>query len=198
MMSAMTRANTDTREHLLATATGIILGKGFAAVGLAEILAAAGVPKGSFYHYFRSKEGFGVELLQRYFALYDERLAAMLAPENGPARDCLLAYFSGWQQCSAEDGRVPGCLVVKLAGEVADLSEPMRAALASGTARIVARLTDCLQRGQQEGSIAAGRDVAQLASGLYSLWLGSALRSKVQQDAECQQHAHALTLALLA
>ncbi|WP_228098189.1 TetR/AcrR family transcriptional regulator [Chitinilyticum piscinae] len=191
------RTQTDTREHLLATATAILLGKGFAAVGLAEILAAAGVPKGSFYHYFPSKEGFGVALLQRYFEHYDERLQRLLCPEQGSARDCLLAYFSGWQHCHSNEGAMPGCLVVKLAGEVADLSEPMREELARGTARIVARLAECLARGQQEGSIVRSLDAAQLASNLYSLWLGSALRSKVQHDAASQQQALVLTAQLL-
>jgi len=57
----------DTRDHLLATGEAVIRGKGFAAVGLAEILGEAGVPKGSFYHYFKSKEAFGAEMLARYF-----------------------------------------------------------------------------------------------------------------------------------
>ena len=55
----------DTRQQILDTARGIIVGKGFSAVGLSEILAAAGVPKGSFYHWFRSKEQFGEALLER-------------------------------------------------------------------------------------------------------------------------------------
>ena len=73
-----TREFSDTREHLLATGEAVFRGKGFTAVGLTEILAIAGVPKGSFYHYFRSKEGFGVEMLTRYFSQYDEELKAML------------------------------------------------------------------------------------------------------------------------
>lgn len=75
----------DTREHILATGETIILGKSFSAVGLAEILNTAGVPKGSFYHYFRSKEQFGVELLQRYFDNYHHQLMAYLIPERGNA-----------------------------------------------------------------------------------------------------------------
>jgi len=60
----------DTRQQILDTAKGIILGKGFAAVGLNEILSTAGVPKGSFYHYFKSKEQFGDALLEDYFDGY--------------------------------------------------------------------------------------------------------------------------------
>ena len=84
----------DTREHLLATGESIILGKGFSAVGLAEILGCAGVPKGSFYHYFRSKEQFGTALLERYFDRYlaDPAANAELAKNRAKAvREALKA-----------------------------------------------------------------------------------------------------------
>ena len=58
----MNTESTDIRQHILDTAKPIILGKGFSAVGLSELLAVAGVPKGSFYHYFKSKELFGEAL----------------------------------------------------------------------------------------------------------------------------------------
>ena len=53
----------NTRQHILETGLGIFAGKGFASVGLNELLKAAGVPKGSFYHYFESKEQYGQALL---------------------------------------------------------------------------------------------------------------------------------------
>ena len=60
----------DTREHLLATGERLCLQRGFTGMGLSELLKTAGVPKGSFYHYFRSKELFGVALLERYYEDY--------------------------------------------------------------------------------------------------------------------------------
>ena len=54
------------KDHLLDCGERLIAHKGFVGVGLAEILSTAGVPKGSFYHYFGSKERFGEELLLRY------------------------------------------------------------------------------------------------------------------------------------
>ena len=164
----------DTREHLLGTGAAIILNKGFSATGLAEILQTAGVPKGSFYHYFRSKEGFGVDLLERYFADYLLRLDGLLASEQGPAADCLLNN----QLCVSEGG---GCLTIKLAAEVSDLSELMRETLARGTRQIVERLSQCIVRGQSEGNLPASLPAEQTASALYSLWIGSALLAKVQQ-----------------
>lgn len=187
----------DTREHLLATGESIILGKGFSAVGLAEILGCAGVPKGSFYHYFRSKEGFGVELLQRYFAHYDANLLAVLDQSQGDARSCLLRYFSGWLDKHRCDENSQSCLAIKLAAEVSDLSEPMRQALAEGMGRVIVRLADCIRRGQQEGSLCTRLSAEDTAGSLYSLWVGAAILFKVQHTQQPMLQARALTDAML-
>lgn len=181
-MTAASPPHTDTREHILSTAEPLVLGKGFTALGLTELLSAAGVPKGSFYHYFRSKELFGQALLERYFANYDARLASHFAAEPGRMRDRLLSYFAGWitQACQADSHG--SCLAVKLAGEVCDLSEPMREALAVGMAQVCARLADAIARAAAEGSLATCADPAALADALYAMWLGAALRTKVMRD----------------
>lgn len=181
-MTAASPPHTDTREHILSTAEPLVLGKGFTALGLTELLSAAGVPKGSFYHYFRSKEQFGQALLERDFANYDARLASHFAAEPGRMRDRLLSYFAGWitQACQADSHG--SCLAVKLAGEVCDLSEPMREALAVGMAQVCARLADAIARAAAEGSLATCADPAALADALYAMWLGAALRTKVMRD----------------
>ena len=82
-----------TRQQILDTARVIIGSKGFAAVGLSEILAAAGVPKGSFYHWFRSKEQFDETLLERHFEGYLQQTDALLAAPGHTAVARLLAFF---------------------------------------------------------------------------------------------------------
>ena len=102
-------------------------GFGFAAVGLSEILAAAGVPKGSFYHWFRSKEQFGEALLERHFEGYLQQTDALLAAPGHTATARLLAFFGLWHALQSGDDLAERCLVVKLSAEVCDLSESMRA-----------------------------------------------------------------------
>ena len=172
----------DTREHLLATGEGIMLGKGFAAVGLAEILQQAGVPKGSFYHYFGSKEGYGVALLERFFATYLSNLDGIVSNTALNGRAKLQAYFSQWTRVPSDNACESRCLVVKLTGEVSDLSDPMRSALERGIAGIVERLTACVVIGRADRSIPPGAAAEALAASLYQLWLGAALVAKVQRD----------------
>ncbi|AXK39596.1 TetR/AcrR family transcriptional regulator [Crenobacter cavernae] len=170
----------DTREHILATGEALVQSRGFTAAGLTELLAAANVPKGSFYHYFKSKEDYGVALLIRYFDQYDAAMGEKLTAPGRPARERLLSYFEGWiaNACTPEHG---GCLVVKLAGEVCDLSEPMRETLSAGMARIVARLAEVIEQGHADGSISCPGEPRALADALYAMWLGAALRAKVER-----------------
>lgn len=181
------REFSDTREHLLATGEAVFRGKGFTAVGLTEILAAAGVPKGSFYHYFRSKEGFGVDMLTRYFSRYDDELRALLMDAPGTGRERLLHYFGRWAaRCEHGDAqtRATACLAVKLSAEVSDLSELMREVLVTGMEQVQRRLAQALTAGQTDGSIDPALQAEALAGALYQLWVGAELLTKVRRDGQ--------------
>jgi TetR/AcrR family transcriptional repressor of nem operon len=187
-MTELTTSARDTREHLLATGEAVIRGKGFAAVGLAEILAAADVPKGSFYHYFKSKEAFGVDMLQRYFQRYALQLQTLLARPGASSRELLLDYYGRW--ASHEGGNCQqACLAVKLSGEVSDLSEPMREVLAAGMHQVEARLAEAIRAGQRDASLHADLDADVLAPALYTLWVGAELMAKVQRSSRPLQQA---------
>ncbi len=169
----------DTRERILSTGQALILGKGFSALGLSEILSAAAVPKGSFYHYFQSKEGFGVAMLERYFADYQIRTNQILLNEAVPARERLINYFAVWQQQAESSACHKLCLAVKLAAEVSDLSEAMRLALTAGMQGITQKIAVVLQEVQRDGHISAEVNTAELAEFLYATWVGASLLSKV-------------------
>jgi TetR/AcrR family transcriptional repressor of nem operon len=186
----------DVRQHILDTGKAIILGKGFTAVGLAEVLAAAKVPKGSFYYYFQSKEQFGEALLENYFSGYLQSLEARLGPDGTPARNRLMGYFQHWMAIHEQGPCQEPCLMVKLGAEVSDLSEAMRTALRRGTDGVVARLSACLAEGIADGSIPAGTP-PEVTEALYELWLGASLLTKVRRDPSALASAMATTEALL-
>ena len=111
-------ATVDVRQHILEVAHPLFLRKGFTAVGLAEILAAAQVPKGSFYHYFGSKEAFGEAVLETYFTDYLARMDAQLA-QPGPAVQRLIAYFDDWLETQTSDDAESRCPVASALSNVA-------------------------------------------------------------------------------
>ncbi|MDY7579276.1 TetR/AcrR family transcriptional regulator [Herbaspirillum sp. RTI4] len=191
----------DIRQHILDTGKTIIIGKGFAAVGLNEILSTAGVPKGSFYHYFKSKELFGEALLESYMADYLAGLALRLNQADATAAQRLMAYWDNWISSEDNDYAACQCLVVKLSGEVSDMSEPMRAALLRGTDLIVERLADAIRDGIADGSLQnpldATLDATPTALTLYQMWLGAALLTKLRREPSALENARLATLRLL-
>ena len=156
----------DTREHLLATGERLCMHRGFTGMGLSELLKTAEVPKGSFYHYFRSKEAFGVAMLERHYASYHQRLAAHFASGEGDYRDRVLNYYQETLTQFCQQGIISGCLTVKLSAEVCDLSEDMRTAMDKGASGVIALLAQALE-----------------AQVLYSLWLGANLQAKMSRSA---------------
>lgn len=188
----------DIRQHLLDTGAALILSKGFNPVGLSELLTTAGVPRGSFYYYFASKEQFGEALLERYFSDYLERLDALLLSDGTSARDRIMKYWTRWLEIQGQGPCEEQCMVVKLSAEVADLSEAMRASLLRGTNQVLARLTACLEQGVAEGSLAPTLKPEPTAHALYALWLGASLLTKVRREPSALAVAAATTENLLA
>ena len=193
------------KHHILDCGERLVASKGFVGVGLAEILSVAGVPKGSFYHYFGSKERFGEELLARYLDQYLSRLDALLKADGTPARARLMRYWSYWNvtQCgiAADDCSEPQagakCLIVKLSAEVADISETMRLTLRDGTDRVVQRIAQCLEEARFDGSVPPTLVADATALTLYELWLGASLLAKLRRDGSPFEHALRSTELLL-
>lgn len=177
----MKNTSAHVRLHILRVGKTLILGKGFTAVGLAELLAAAGVPKGSFYYYFPSKEAFGEALLEWYFTEHLAHLDELFA-KPVPARERLMEYCQYWLDTQCGDDAAAKCLAVKLSAEVSDLSESMRAALDRGTQGVVRRLAGCVEAGIEDASLAPALEPAVFASALYGTWLGGSLLAKVARD----------------
>lgn len=192
-----TQTSTDISQHILDTAQIIIAGRGFTAVGLNEILQAANVPKGSFYHYFASKEAFGEALLKSYFGDYMAQLETLLSCTSSSAAQQLLSYWANWLETQATCDPKGKCLAVKLAAEVSDLSEPMRVVLRDGTERVINRLAIAVKEAVLEGSLPGTTDARGLAAMLYQLWLGASLRAKITRDRVPLEAAFETTLLLL-
>ncbi|MBN3787896.1 TetR/AcrR family transcriptional regulator [Burkholderia sp. Ac-20353] len=187
----------EVRQHILNIAKPIMLHKGFSAVGLNEILAAAGIPKGSFYHYFGSKEAFGEALLEAYFDGYLEHLDNLLVRQPGTGAARLMSYWGNWLHTQCNDDPEGKCLAVKLGAEVSDLSEAMRAVLRRGTSQIIDRLAAGIEAGLADGSLHGIDDPQHTASMLYELWLGATLLEKIHRNRRPLETAMAATLRML-
>ena len=143
---AMPRSRGDTRRGILVAAQDLLSRKGYSAVGINEVLASAGVPKGSFYHYFGSKDAFGEQVMTSYFEDYLAHMDELFDRRDATAAQRLDDYWQYWYRMETVEEFRPKCLAVKLGAEVADLSEPMREALHQGTASIIDRIARMIER----------------------------------------------------
>jgi TetR/AcrR family transcriptional repressor of nem operon len=196
MVLRMKKPNLEMRQHIIDVAKSLMTHKGYTAVGLAEVVSAAGVPKGSFYYYFKSKEEFGAALLDEYFCEYLGRVETVMT-RSGSGAEKLLAYFDYWIETQGADHPEGKCLVVKLGPEVCDLSEDMRRVLEAGTAKIIKRITACVDTGMEDGSLHIEESSEAFAETLYQLWLGASLLVKVNKSTTSFDTAMSLTRRLL-
>lgn len=170
-----------TRKRILESAHHIMAGRGYVAVGLNEVLAEAGVPKGSFYHWFSSRDSFGHALVVHYFDDYlatTDRTVARQA--KGAVR--LLEFWQRFYEMQTFDRCTGKCLVVKLGAEVADLSESMRLALNEGIDAVVERVERMISEGLEDGSVEIEGCPHDVARSLYDAWIGASVIAKINRD----------------
>lgn len=165
------------RTEIAAAALDRFHAQGYA-VGVKEITDAAGVPKGSFYNHFPSKEAMAVEALTAYGATLglDE-----LADETVAPLDRLRAHFELLASQNRKRNFARGCLFGNLTADVADHSEPIREHLAAGFDSWAGLITAAIAQAQQDGSIAPGLDPAVTARFVLNAWEGALLGARAAQ-----------------
>lgn len=167
-----------TKAALLEAGKRIFLAKGYNNSGIEAILQEAGVPKGSFYYYFDSKEDFGLQVLNQFSDCYNSNIDRHLRDETRSPLERLRRYIE--EVCERLESQQcrNGCLVGNLSQEMADQSETFRARLEEIFEGWVDRYAECLETAQRAGEIPAHLDVRELAEFWLNSWQGAVLRAK--------------------
>jgi TetR/AcrR family transcriptional repressor of nem operon len=181
----MPRANS--RDHLVNAALETLHQRGFNGAAVQDITDAAGVPKGSFYNYFESKEALALAVIDRY-AQNQRALAAVLSDESLPAVERLRRYFSSLATIFAEQNYERGCLLGNLSTELADQSRPIRDRLGATFAAWSRAIETCIRDGQKSGEISWDGEPRVLAAFLLNSFEGAVLRMKVEKDGSPLEH----------
>ncbi|MFH2121869.1 MAG: TetR family transcriptional regulator C-terminal domain-containing protein [Pseudomonadota bacterium] len=176
--SIITSMRPDTREHILACGGQIIHHKGFNATGLHEILQAAGVPKGSFYFYFKSKEDFGLALIDYYRGVFAERIGALIEEETLPPLERLKHFFLWFHEYFAKEGFIKGCPIGNLVQELGDVNPVFREKLNASLEKLIHVVATLLQAAKEQGVLPARLSPDATARFIVSAWQGALLRMK--------------------
>src|SRR6476659_5910764 len=155
-------ARPNVREKIVGAGLKVLIAKGFNGCGVQEITEAAGVPKGSFYNHFKSKEALGAEVVERYGRNNPRRAA--LADTSLPALQRLRAPFDRLNEAYTSEHFGRGCLLGNFSAELADQSQMIRERLADLYLSWSTDIAAVIAEAQSDGSIATKTPAADLAA----------------------------------
>ncbi|MGI2173604.1 TetR/AcrR family transcriptional regulator [Shewanella ulleungensis] len=178
----VSRDNPDTRAALIRSGLEQLTEHGFAASGIEPILKKVGVPKGSFYHYFASKEVFGQIVLQNYADYFLTKLKTHLLDESNDPLARIRHFVADAKAGMTRYQFKRGCLVGNLGQEVGMLPESFRPQLIAIFVSWQHCLADCLEAAKTQGQIAANANCLLLAENFWVSWEGAVSRAKLVED----------------
>jgi len=168
-----------TRERLVRCGIAILTEKGFATTGIDEVLKRVGVPKGSFYHYFSSKDEFGRAVIEGYAAYFGRKLDRWLLDETQAPLQRLRNFVADGTRGVERFEYRRGCLIGNLSQELASTHDGFRQLLEAVFLSWQARVQRCLEQARAAGEISAGANCEQLAAYFWIGWEGAILRAKL-------------------
>jgi TetR/AcrR family transcriptional repressor of nem operon len=125
-------------ERIIETASRLFRERGLNGIGVAELMAAAGLTHGGFYAHFPSKDALAAEAFSYASAArarYREGVVGSRDEAGAALHDIIERYLSA----AHRDGAGSGCPIAALAGDVAHApaDAPVRQAFAAGVRRTV-------------------------------------------------------------
>jgi len=171
----------ETKQELLEQGMAMLLRHGYHDLGIAAVLEATGIPKGSFYHHFASKEDFGLQVIDRYMTEVHAGLDACLGDENLPPLQRVRRFFELTEEKYRDEGYL-GCLLGGLGQELSGISETFRRKVEQCFTEIARRIAGCLEEAVRRRELPAETDAQGMAELLINCWEGAALRTRLQRD----------------
>jgi TetR/AcrR family transcriptional repressor of nem operon len=177
-------ARTNTHEEIIRKGAELIHAQGFNATGLQQILEAVGIPKGSFYFYFKSKEDFGLEIIDYFNAVIGGIFKRYLGDEKIPPLRRLENLFEYYEAAFQKNGAALGCPIGNLSLELADTNERLRVHLGDVIETLIAQIELCLKEAKRDKSLPAGLNTADTARFIFHGFEGAVLHMKVVKSVE--------------
>ena len=170
------------RGSLIRVGVELCTQTGFQATGIDQVLRAAGVPKGSFYHYFPSKKDFGLAVIDAYADYFCTKLQRILENPHAAPLQRLQDFVQEAERGMKKHDFQRGCLVGNLGQEMAGLDDQFRERLESVLKLWESQTSRCLKAAQEAGEVDASLDTDQLAEFFWIGWEGAILRAKLTQS----------------
>ena len=179
--AAAAGARIPTKQRLIEAGLRMLLEHGYNHLGIQALLDETRVPKGSFYHSFRDKEDFALQVIEAYMNEVHQALDACLSDRSKQPLERIRTFFEMTAQKYREEGYL-GCLLGGLGQELSGISEVFRQKVAQCFSAIAERIASCLEEARSAGQIPADSDPSRLADLLVDCWEGAALRCRLRRN----------------
>jgi TetR/AcrR family transcriptional repressor of nem operon len=172
----------NTRDRIIETGAEIVHRKGFNHTGIQEILNAAGVPKGSFYNYFKSKDDFGLQIID-YFSAHFQQIAKKTLEDNRISPlSRIYAFLTAFMEHFEAQNYAGGCPIGNLAQEMGDLSPVFRKKLSEAMDMMVDAYSRVLSAAQNDGKIMKSLNIKDTARFIIAGWHGALIQMKLTRN----------------
>jgi TetR/AcrR family transcriptional repressor of nem operon len=172
----------DTRQIIIQNGAKIIHSKGFVNTGIKDILNASGVPKGSFYFYFKSKEDFGQALVDYYAETMTGMITGYLTDTGRTPMERLDRFFTESARFYEHNRFAGGCPIGNMSQEMSNISEPIRLKLQAAFSRIRSAMKQCIIEAQELGQVDEKLDPEVLAVFTLNGFEGALIDMKVSKS----------------
>jgi TetR/AcrR family transcriptional repressor of nem operon len=163
----------ETRQKVVKAAAAAVRAKGPDGVGVAEIMAEAGLTHGGFYAHFPNKEALVAAAIEEAFGQSRRRFARMT--EGMTPADALTAFIDAYVSADHRNNPQRGCPISTLANDLPRQGPLVRGAFDTGVANLIARIEAWLPDGDP-----AGR--RSLASSLMAEMAGAVALARAVSD----------------
>ncbi|NOR20309.1 MAG: TetR family transcriptional regulator [Xanthomonadales bacterium] len=180
---ARPRKSDHTRQQLLATGSQMMTEHGYHGTGIKQVLDVVGVPKGSFYNFFPSKEAYVASIIYHYGEqVAEEFRAATAGLEGEPALVLLWCSFRNKVRNKLNSGESCACLLGAMSSEIGQASPLSREAINSVEKQSVQTIADLVKEAQSQGDLRDDIPAVEIAPVLYNCWQGNLLQYQVTDD----------------
>ena len=169
------------RERLLEAGVAVLSRAGFNGSSVQDITEAAGVPKGSFYNHFDSKEALGAAAVEYFWGQKASQSLAILDDETIPPLEGLRTYFERIMMEMEAKGFTCGCFIGNMTAELSDHSSVISHQLSTIYQRWTGHVSGCIARAQKAGAIRSDASPDVLAAFTLNAWEGAMLRARAEK-----------------
>lgn len=169
-------------DEILETGQELLRTQGYNNTGVEEVLKACGIPKGSFYNFFKNKEDFSIQSLDWYGETQYQHVQQILDNNELSPMERLKDFYNSNAKANIEENCANGCLIGNLSLEMGGINDNIAAAADRNMKRILSLISACIREGQKRGEIRDDYPAEDLANYLHNSFYGTLMRTKASKD----------------